>query len=368
MVFWFVSLPLVKNRKDATWELLQEKSSNFSTNWKLEVPELRVGTLDLLMALSDDLSKTSNMMDVVVSKIRRQLSDVAGPAAVQELKVDGLPTDAFLKRFRWDESKFPIRRPLKESVEKISEIVSHIEDDMKVKVSDYNNLKTQLSTVVRKATGSLSVRDISTTVKPDQVVNSENLVSLFCVISKFSLKEWETSYETMSKFVVPRSSKVVAEDQDSFLVSVVLFRRSLDEFKSAARSRGFQVREYVPVEGDSNGPSSESLKQEVEQRKGALEQWCKTAYGETFSCYIHVAIVRLFVESILRYGLPPAFQAAILRPGEKNEAKLRDALSKNFGDGKANLWKEEEGNNVGLGLAGDGEMFPYVSLTINTDM
>lgn len=33
---------------------------------------------------------------------------------------------------RWDEPKFPLRRPIKETIEKISEIMGHIEDDLKV--------------------------------------------------------------------------------------------------------------------------------------------------------------------------------------------------------------------------------------------
>lgn len=37
MPYWLVSLPLVNKRKDVTWELLQEKSSGYSTNTKLEV-------------------------------------------------------------------------------------------------------------------------------------------------------------------------------------------------------------------------------------------------------------------------------------------------------------------------------------------
>jgi V-type H+-transporting ATPase subunit C len=41
---------------------------------------------------------------------------------------------------------------------------------------------------------------------------------------------------------VPRSSKHVTEDQDYVLMSVVLFRRVVDDFKTAARVRGFQVR------------------------------------------------------------------------------------------------------------------------------
>lgn len=40
---------------------------------------------------------------------------------------------------------------------------------------------------------------------------------------------------------VPRSCRRIAEDQDYVLMSVVLFRRTVDDFKTAARVRGFQV-------------------------------------------------------------------------------------------------------------------------------
>jgi hypothetical protein len=40
---------------------------------------------------------------------------------------------------------------------------------------------------------------------------------------------------------VPRSCKRVTEDQDYVLMSVVLFRRTVDDFKTAARVCGFQV-------------------------------------------------------------------------------------------------------------------------------
>jgi hypothetical protein len=33
---------------------------------------------------------------------------------------------------RWDEPKFPLRRPVKETLEKITEIMAHLEDDLKV--------------------------------------------------------------------------------------------------------------------------------------------------------------------------------------------------------------------------------------------
>jgi hypothetical protein len=54
---------------------------------------------------------------------------------------------------------------------------------------------------------------------------------------------------------------------------------------------------------------------------------------QAFGCYMHMSVIRLFVESILRYGLPPQFQAAVVKPLPKMEARLRTALAANFGTG-----------------------------------
>lgn len=53
-MYWLVALPLAdRRRKEVAWEMLQEQtaSTGLSQNSKLEVPDLRVGTLDTLMAL-----------------------------------------------------------------------------------------------------------------------------------------------------------------------------------------------------------------------------------------------------------------------------------------------------------------------------
>jgi V-type H+-transporting ATPase subunit C len=135
MVYWLVALQLPNKRKDAAWELLQERTSaaSLSSNAKLDIPELRVGTLDSLMALSDELSKVSQMMDAVVNKVKRQVSDAGGAKSLTSLKVDGKSTESFVQHFKWDEAKFPARRPLKDTVERMVELVSRIEDDLKAR-------------------------------------------------------------------------------------------------------------------------------------------------------------------------------------------------------------------------------------------
>lgn len=370
MVFWLLALPFKGNR-NKTWELLQEKTSygqQLSSNFKLDVPDLRVGTLDTLLSLSDDLVKVSSAVEAVVTKIRRTVVDMAGPAAVATLKVENLSVDAYLTRFKWDEPKFPLRRPLRETVEKIAEIMSHIEDDLKVKVGEFNTVKSQLSAALRKAGGSLAVRDISTVVKPEQVLDSENLTTLFVVVSKFGVKDWEATYENLCDFVVPRSTRRVTEDSDYVLMSVVLFKRVADDFKTAARLKGFQVKEYVPPPPESvdtavpTNMSVDQLRNSVEAKRLLLDGWCRTAYGEAFSCWLHLCVVRLFVESILRYGLPPQFQAVVVRPLPKMETRLRMVLASAFGT-DSEYWKDD--GTAALG--GEIDAYPYVSLTVTTD-
>ena len=81
----------------------------------------------------------------------------------------------------------------------------------------------------------------------------------------------------------------------------------------------------------------------------------------------HLVAIRIFVESILRYGLPPQFQVAVVKPHPKAHRKLRDLLAANFGTAGAVHWKESDlsGDDSKAGPGLDSDTFPYVSLTID---
>lgn len=77
-----------------------------------------------------------------------------------------------------------------------------------MKVTEYSQLRSTLQAAARKQQGSLAVRDLSTVVAPGQVVDTENLTTLLVVVGKAARGDWDTQYETLSDFVVPRSSEV----------------------------------------------------------------------------------------------------------------------------------------------------------------
>ena len=59
---------------------------------------------------------------------------------------------AYLTRFQWEMAKFPIKQSLRGIVDAISSQVSQIENDLKAKASNYNNLKSNLANMERKQT------------------------------------------------------------------------------------------------------------------------------------------------------------------------------------------------------------------------
>ncbi|KAE9467617.1 hypothetical protein C3L33_00490, partial [Rhododendron williamsianum] len=380
------------------------------------------------MASSDDLYKSNAFVEGVSHKIRRQIEELERVSGVvsSSLTVDGVPVDSYLTRFVWDEAKYPTMSPLKEIVDAIHVQVSRIEDDLKfltvvkrkvkfervlvlellvadsfqlridmstlvilmgkvkalfkavkarvngaylhvlVRVAEYNNVRSQLNAINRKQGGSLAVRDLSNLVKPQDIVTSEHLETLLAIVPKYSERDWLSSYETLTTYVVPRSSKKLYEDNEYALHTVTLFRRDADNFRNKARERGFQIREFEhnPETQDNRKQELEKLMQDQETLRSSLLQWCYASYGEVFSSWMHFCAVRLFAESILRYGLPPSFLSVVLSPSVKSEKKVRSILEELCDSRNSTFWKyEEEGGMAGLG--GDADAHPYVCFTIN---
>uniref|UniRef100_A0A2P2L010 V-type proton ATPase subunit C n=1 Tax=Rhizophora mucronata TaxID=61149 RepID=A0A2P2L010_RHIMU len=287
--YWMVSLP-VQNSATSLWNRLQEQISRnaFDTPlYRFNIPNLRVGTLDSLLALSDDLFKSNSFIEGVSHKIRRQIEELERVSGVESnaLTVDGVPVDSYLTRFVWDEAKYPTMSPLREIVDGIHGQVSKIEDDLKVRVAEYNNVRSQLNAINRKQSGSLAVRDLSSLVKPEDIIASENLVTLLAVVPKYSQKDWLASYETLTNYVVPRSSKKLYEDNEYALYTVTLFSRVADNFRTSAREKGFQIRdfEYSSEAHESRKQELERLMQEQENLRSSLLQGCYATYGEVIS-------------------------------------------------------------------------------------
>ncbi|KAA8585857.1 hypothetical protein FQN60_007426 [Etheostoma spectabile] len=355
--FWLISAPGEKTCQQ-TWDKLMvatTRTNNLSENNKFNIPDLKVGTLDVLVGLSDELAKLDTFVESVVKKVAQYMADVLEDSRdkVQEnLLANGVDLVTYITRFQWDMAKYPIKQSLKN----ISEIIS------KVKSAHLGSLLTR------------SLADI--VKKEDFVLDSEYLITMLVVVpkqvhlNKTSYVDWQKEYETLAEMVVPRSTKLLFEDHDSGLFSVTLFRKAIDDFKHKARENKFTVRDFQYNEEEMKADKEEMTRLSTDKKKqfGPLVRWLKVNFSEAFIAWIHIKALRVFVESVLRYGLPVNFQAMLLQPNKKNMKKLREVLSELYKHLDSSAAIIDASMDIpGLNLS-QQEYYPYVYYKIDCNL
>ncbi|NXN60558.1 VATC1 ATPase, partial [Rynchops niger] len=377
--FWLISAPGEKTCQQ-TWEKLHAattKNNNLSTNSKFNIPDLKVGTLDVLVGLSDELAKLDAFVESVVKKVAQYMADVLEDSKdkVQEnLLANGgkVLTVIYLS--------FEIKNSFKNYSSSLDTVpflfifkgVNQIDNDLKARASAYNNLKGNLQNLERKNAGSLLTRSLADIVKKeDFVLDSEYLVTLLVIVPKLNYNDWVKQYETLAEMVVPRSSNVLFEDQDSYLCNVTLFRKAVDDFKHKAREYKFMVRDFQYNEEEMKADKEEMNRLSTDKKKqfGPLVRWLKVNFSEAFIAWIHVKALRVFVESVLRYGLPVNFQAMLLQPNKKTMKKLREVLYDLYKhlDSSAAAIIDATVDIPGLNLS-QQEYYPYVYYKIDCNL
>ncbi|XP_026315908.1 V-type proton ATPase subunit C isoform X1 [Hyposmocoma kahamanoa] len=376
--YWLISAPGEKTCQQ-TWDTLNNATKNgLSANYKFPIPDLKVGTLDQLVGLSDDLGKLDTFVEGVTRKVAQYLGEVLEDQRDklhENLMANNSDLPTYLTRFQWDMAKYPIKQSLRNIADIISKQCGQIDADLKTKSQAYNALKGNLQNLEKKQTGSLLTRNLADLVKKEHfILDSEYLTTLLVIVPKRSMfNDWNANYEKITDMIVPRSTQLLYQDNDYGLFSVTLFKKVVEEFKLHARERKFVVREFSYNEADLAAGKNEITKLVTDKKKqfGPLVRWLKVNFSECFCAWIHVKALRVFVESVLRYGLPVNFQAAVLVPSRKSVKKLRDVLQQLYAhldhSAQQSHGQQESAELAGLGF-GQSEYYPYVFYKINIDM
>ncbi|KAL0579818.1 Vacuolar ATP synthase subunit C [Marasmius crinis-equi] len=232
---------------------------------------------------------------------------------------------------------------------------------MKSKLTNYNLVKGSLVQMQRKKTGNLSVRSLTEVVSRDDFIqDSEYMETVLVAVPKNSVKTWNTTYERLAAMVVPRSSRLIASDDEYSLFGVVIFRRVHDEFAQKCRENKFIIRDFVYSE-------EEIAKQQQEQETADTtekELWTellhltRTNFSESFQILVHLKVIRLFVESVLRYGLPANYIGVAIKPDPKSTKKTFGALQSHF----SYLKSRSKGAQAGGGGRADEFIGEYQTL------
>ena len=360
--------------------------------FKFEVPSLTVGTLDTLMTLSDDLVKTDQVVEGIVRKIVNTSAELFDGKRIDH-SVGGVPPQRYIQQFAWDSAKYPNRRPLKELVALISGGAAGIEEELKQLTASFADKTVALQEAQRRQGGNLMQADLNDVLTEDimrniNVVDTEYLKTIFIAVPKTAKESFENNIEKLgsdlvgyggpdwsndsSKLgepvsfgahvdrhkvrgspVVPGSTQIVHKDDDSILFAVTILKGQYeagyyeggqfqagtkidfeDEFAKACREKRYVVREFKwdPSQAAKSAMAREQLQVEVDGMKSALMRWCKTHYGDAFVAWMHIKVIRVFVESVLRYGLPVDFTAVLYKVHPGKDTQLTNTLDQTLGN------------------------------------
>jgi len=275
---------------------------------------------------------------------------------------------------------------------------------------EYNTISQKLQQMSANESGNLMTRDINTIIKeynkdklpneqfkpvesllaPEtiQLINEYNnstsgqkltpfLTTLYVVVPKNEQKHWKANYETFldgevkegdeQHFLVPRSSVLLAHDNDSCLNTIIVFTKDIEEFKAVCRARRYTVRKNDPST-TINEEERSALKKAQEKKKKVLIRWTLSSFGDAFNGWLHIKCIQCFVESILRYGLPPDCAAMLILPKKGGEKKLVKLLCDHyhhlggeFNDQEDDAVLTTEEKNTG----GGDKFFPFIYLEVD---
>uniref|UniRef100_A0AAR2IMZ3 V-type proton ATPase subunit C n=1 Tax=Pygocentrus nattereri TaxID=42514 RepID=A0AAR2IMZ3_PYGNA len=249
--------------------------------------------------------------------------------------------------------------------------VSQVEIELKSRSTAYNDMKAKLHGLEQKKEGSLQTRTLTGIVKKeDLVLNSEYLTTLLVVVPRVNNSLWENTYESMSEFVVPRSSRKLLEEEDAGIFTVTLFKKAVSEFKANANKLKFTVREFNLEEAEKQRQEMSRLIADKKEQYGTFVRWLKVNFSEMFVAWIHIKALRVFTESVLRYGLPVSFQTLLLQPEKKHAKRLREELNSLFRDldPTAAASKPDMGVDIPGVNAGQQEYYSYICYSINISL
>jgi V-type H+-transporting ATPase subunit C len=335
---------------------------------------------------------------------RNKIGTTTTTATTDALAVGGVPATRYIQQFAWDSAKYPSRRPLKELVTLIAGGVSAFDEELKQLMISYGDKTAALTEAKRRKGGNLMSADLNELLTPDimskvTITDTEYLKTIFIALPKSGKEIFESSIYKLGNDlvgfsgpdwtcdptklgepiaygsnaerlkergspVVPGSLQKVHMDEDSILYAITILKGQheagyyengefqpgqkinfVEEFTRICKEKRYVVRENFTWDPSSAAKGSmvlEQLQVEVDGMKLALSRWCKNHYGDSFVAWMHIKVIRVFVESVLRYGLPVDFTAVLYKVLPHKDEDLIKGLDKYLGNAPTGPVDEKE--------------------------
>jgi len=383
MSYWIVATGCSKqsSSKEALFANMKNRTRDFceagEAPMKFDVPDgesaLKFGSFDDLIRLTDDMAKHDSQVEAIARRIERMYLEVEptkGLDPIREFKVlsqtKQLAFDKYMREWKWDDAKYPKMRGLTNNLTLLLSVTNKLDEEARNKSAQYNELNSAKNAMVKKEAGSLMSRDLVDVLTPEIVkegdfVQTQHITTIILILPFINVEPFLKVYERYAENVVPMSAKqftAVREEDGTQIWRVLLFRSSVEAFVKKVREQRdgtTRIFDYSPQAYDRVKLQREEVRKECEKQEKMMKGFCKASLSDVMIAWVHIKAIRIFVESVLRFGVPPSFASFIIQPKHNQTAGMRKALADTLGKGTADTMAGGEGE-------GEEDYYPYVSL------
>eukprot|EP00945_MAST-04E_sp_MAST-4E-sp1_P001503 g1503.t1 len=375
---------------------------------RYSMPQLRVGTLNVLISLSDELAKLNAACAMLVSQIEKLGREIHAQrferSTAHWSDVEGKDKFQYAKTFQWKEMKYPTSRSLADLTKLLQMSVSKMEEELRQFQVAYAEKKQLRQKAERSRRGNLLnanlhgvlavenlvtfdgtrippciVEQTGVALKRTDFVNSQFLRTVLIGVPNSLVEQFQNTHESLGggedgvgsvvPLVVPGSLCRILSDKDCVLFSLIVLKSQraddgwgiADTFYNECRAKRYVVRPDFTVDPEKTLQAfteAAKLDSDFNLYEGKTLEWAKVHFGESVIGLLHIKSVQVFIESVLRYGLPPEFTSLLLDVNDGKMMEVRKQLGKLYG----HLAEEEYGTEENDGAG--AEFFPYVSVEL----
>ncbi|KAK6089580.1 hypothetical protein P3W45_001462 [Vairimorpha bombi] len=278
-MYLFIGLPL-ENNIDLQDELSKIESDNNVSILSLNIPKF-----------SNLCISSCSSYDDMLIKMEKECTDL-----VKQFTNNKKYFLEFSHKFMdWDTEKYGSTN-IDECIKMVKEDLKHIKNIYTERRNEQHNNKKQYDDIIRKTQGTLAERDISYMVDTKHyefledvyvVVNKENWSKFVDFINKSDI----SSIETLER---------LHEDDIYVLCKILILKTDVKLFKKECITHNFIIKDVHKVEEESVKKKME----EIDSKKDSLDVFLDTHYVELYRILVHIKLMKLFVDSFCRYGLP----------------------------------------------------------------
>ncbi|KAF6203079.1 hypothetical protein GE061_003492 [Apolygus lucorum] len=335
---WIISVPSGNSSADEAYQEVKDLVDRFKgcSAAKFNIPAMKGGAFNYLIKATEEVPKLETECEALVGRIGVNLATVLEKSMLEEhdAAVGDVSLKDYLLTFKWDFNKYPITQNLDTIFGLMRKQVKHVDQLRDAKVRKYMLVHELLNRCEKRRQGPLTTRNYlgDLVTEEDFILDSKFLKTLLVVVPRTLKDQWYNSYERLHEEIVPRSTKIITEEDDYVLFSVVVFGRCEKDLREISKKQGFFVRDYDYKDNEMFEFNQEIsiLYTENNRLQNPLTIWLKVHFGEIYAAYVHIKAVKVHIESILRYGPDKKHQAVVIFVDEHHVKKIRSVLQQKY--------------------------------------